>query len=203
MVNGARFLKGHCLSVPKYRRLGQEILTLATNMTADFKTKVNDSQSGFRAFASNTFGTFTFTNNGMGIESEMLANATGAGLRIKEVPITCRYDVAGSTFNPFRHGFSVLNSIVNQFQRKHPLLYFGVPGFVCFVLGLMLALKTLQIFQSNGGFAIGTALSHDTGHVREFRDVHRFDLEFHLNLYFKQWFCTKTQRTSFRAWECS
>lgn len=158
MVNGARFLKGHCLSVPKYRRLGQEILTLATNMTADFKTKVNDSQSGFRAFASNTFATFSFTNNGMGIESEMLANATGAGLRIREVPITCRYDVAGSTFNPFRHGFSVLNSIINQFERKHPLLYFGVPGFVCFILGLGLAFRTLHIFQANGAFAMGTAL---------------------------------------------
>jgi len=158
MVNGARFLKGHSLKVPRYRRIGQEILTFATNMTAEFKTKVNDSQSGFRAFANNTFGTFTFNNSGMGIESEMLADAIDAGLRIKEVPISCRYDVKGSTFNPFRHGLSVLNCIVNQFQRKHPLLYFGVPGFICFVIGLMLALRTLTIFRLSGEFAIGTAL---------------------------------------------
>jgi len=158
MVNGARFLKGHCLDVPKYRRLGQEVLTFATNMTGDFKSKINDSQSGFRAFSSNTFATFTFTNNGMGIESEMLANATGAGLRIKEVPITCRYDVAGSTFNPFRHGFSVLNSIVNQFQRKHPLLYFGVPGFLCFFIGLVLGFWTVYGYRAGDGFWTGKAL---------------------------------------------
>ena len=158
MVNGARFLKGHCLEVPKYRRLGQEILTLATNMTADFKTRVNDSQSGFRAFSSNTFATFKFNNNGMGVESEMLADATGAGLRIKEVPITCRYDIAGSTFNPFRHGFSVLNSIVNQFQRKHPLLYFGVPGFICMFIGLVLGFWTVYGYKYSDAFWVGKAL---------------------------------------------
>ncbi|MGD9780467.1 glycosyltransferase family 2 protein [Methanomethylovorans sp.] len=158
MVNGARFLKGHCLHVPRYRRLGQEVLTFATNMTGDFKSKINDSQSGFRAFASNTFATFTFTNNGMGIESEMLADATGAGLRIKEVPITCRYDIAGSTFNPFRHGFSVLNSIVNQFQRKHPLLYFGVPGFICMFIGLVLGFWTVFGYKIGETFWIGKAL---------------------------------------------
>ena len=48
----------------------------------------------------------------MGIESEMIAEAAGAGLRIKEVPITCRYDVDGSTLNPVKHGLGVLNSIV-------------------------------------------------------------------------------------------
>lgn len=158
MVNGARFLKGHCLDVPKYRRLGQEILTLATNMTADFKTKVNDSQSGFRAFSSNTFPFFKFNNNGMGVESEMLADATGAGLRIKEVPITCRYDIAGSTFNPFRHGFSVLNSIVNQFERKHPLLYFGVPGMIFVFIGMFLGFWTVHGYNAGNGFWVGKAM---------------------------------------------
>lgn len=158
MVNGARFLKGHDLQVPKYRRLGQEVLTFATNIGGGFESKINDSQSGFRAFANNTFATFTFNNNGMGIESEMLADASNACLRIKEVPITCRYDVEGSTFNPLRHGAAVLNSIVNQFQRKHPLLYFGMPGLICFIVGSILAVKTLHTFQVNGGFAIGTAM---------------------------------------------
>ncbi|WP_292470823.1 glycosyltransferase family 2 protein [Methanolobus sp.] len=42
IVNGARFLKGHSVDVPKYRRVGQEVLTFATNMTAD--VKLTDSQ---------------------------------------------------------------------------------------------------------------------------------------------------------------
>lgn len=158
VVNGARFLKGHTLKVPKYRRLGQEILTFATNMTADFKVKVNDSQSGFRAFSKDTFAIFSFNNKGMGIESEMLANATEAGMRIKEVPITCRYDIEGSTFNPVKHGLSVLNSIINHFQRKHPLLYFGVPGFVCLFIGLVLGFWTVYGYKFGDGFWIGKAL---------------------------------------------
>lgn len=156
IVNGARFLEGCSVDVPKYRRVGQEVLTLATNMTAS--VKLNDSQSGFRAFDKSTFGVFKFNNAGMGVESEMVADAAEAGFTITEVPITCRYDVDGSTFNPVEHGFKVLNSIINQFQKKHPLFYFALPGFISFFIGLSLAFRTLYIFQVTGAFAIGTAL---------------------------------------------
>jgi glycosyltransferase involved in cell wall biosynthesis len=156
VVNGARFLKGHCVDVPKYRRVGQEVLTLATNMTAD--VKLTDSQSGFRAFSKETFGVFKFNNTGMGVESEMINDAAAAGFKITEVPITCRYDVEGSTFNPVKHGFSVLNSIINQFQRKHPLLYFGVPGFLTLLTGLTLGFWTIYGYNAGDGFWIGKAL---------------------------------------------
>ncbi len=156
VVNGARFLKGHSVEVPKYRRLGQEILTHATNMTAE--VKLNDSQSGFRAFGKDTFGIFKFNNNGMGVESEMIHDAATAGFKITEVPITCRYDVEGSTFNPVKHGVSVLNSIVNQFQRKHPLLYFGVPGVVVLLIGVCIGLWTIYGYNTGDGFWVGKAL---------------------------------------------
>jgi glycosyltransferase involved in cell wall biosynthesis len=156
VVNGARFLKGHCVDVPKYRRVGQEVLTFATNMTAD--VKLTDSQSGFRAFSKDTFGVFNFNNAGMGVESEMINDAAVAGFKITEVPITCRYDVEGSTFNPVKHGFSVLNSIINQFQRKHPLLYFGVPGLLCLLVGLSLGFWTVYGYKVGESFWIGKAL---------------------------------------------
>ncbi len=156
IVNGARFLDGCCVDVPRYRRMGQEVLTFATNMTSN--VNLNDSQSGFRAFSKETFGVFKFKNTGMGVESEMIADAAAAGFSITEIPITCRYDVEGSTFNPVKHGFCVLGSIINQFQRKHPLLYFGVPGFIVFIFGISLAFRTLVIFQTTGEFAIGTSL---------------------------------------------
>lgn len=156
VVNGARFLKGHCVDVPKYRRVGQEVLTLATNMTAD--VKLTDSQSGFRAFSKETFGVFNFNNAGMGVESEMINDAAAAGFKITEVPITCRYDVEGSTFNPVKHGFSVLNSIINQFQRKHPLLYFGVPGFLTLLTGLTLGFWTIYGYTVGDSFWIGKAM---------------------------------------------
>lgn len=119
VVNGARFLEGHN-DVPAYRRLRQEVLTFAANLNN--VVKVNDSHSGFRAFHSSSFDAFRFTNSGMGIESEMIAEAAETGLCIKEVPITCRYDVGDSTFNPVKHGLGVLNSIVRYIvqTKAHP-----------------------------------------------------------------------------------
>ncbi|AFV22741.1 glycosyl transferase family protein [Methanolobus psychrophilus R15] len=156
MVNGARFLKGHSIKVPSYRRLGQEILTHATNMTAN--VKLNDSQSGFRAFSKETFSAFKFNNNGMGVESEMIHDATVAGFTITEVPISCRYDVEGSTFNPMKHGMNVLGSIINQFERKHPLLYFGLPGLIFVFIGLIIGFWTVYGYNAGNGFWVGKAM---------------------------------------------
>ena len=58
----------------------------------------------------------------------MLADAGKAGLRIKEVEITVRYDVDGSTVNPIQHGIQVLVSILKDMEFKRPLYYFTVPG---------------------------------------------------------------------------
>ena len=41
---------------------------------------ITDSQSGFRAFAADTKEVFRFNQNGLAIESEMLADAANAGL---------------------------------------------------------------------------------------------------------------------------
>ena len=114
MVIGARFLGEHNTVVPMYRRIGQEILTFATNLASGLR--LNDSQSGFRAFSSESFKVFKFHSKGMGIESEMIIAAASAGIRILEVPVTCRYDVGGGNIpGAFKHGFSVLYSIVRYF----------------------------------------------------------------------------------------
>ncbi len=49
MINGSRYLDGNKKDTPLYRRLGQKVLDLFTNM--DSGLSVTDSQSGFRAFA--------------------------------------------------------------------------------------------------------------------------------------------------------
>jgi glycosyltransferase involved in cell wall biosynthesis len=156
MVNGSRFLTGKN-EVPKYRRVGQEVLTRATNMNG---VDVTDSQNGFRAFSKDTFGIFKFRQNGLAVESEMLLEAAEAGLRVVEVPIGCRYDVANaSSEHPLRHGVSVLSFIVSQLQRKHPLLYFGVPGVVLFSMGVILSFQTLYGYKQMGDFWEGKAIA--------------------------------------------
>ena len=60
----------------------------------------------------------------MDIESEMLADAGKAGIRIKEVEIGVRYDVECSTENPVSHGLKVLLKVLKDMEFNKPLYYF-------------------------------------------------------------------------------
>ena len=111
LVNGSRYLDGFDDDTPAYRRVGQRVLDIATNITSG--TSVTDSQSGFRAFKGDTIKYYRFRDTGFGIESEMLADASENNLKIIEVPITVRYDVENSsTKGPVTHGVGVLIKII-------------------------------------------------------------------------------------------
>lgn len=110
MVIGSRFLEKGKHNVPKYRWVGLKVLTLMTNLVSGLTS--SDSQCGFRAFSKASFDCFSFRENGMGIESEMLFDAARANLRIKEAQVDIRYNVDGSSLNPFIHGFKVLGTIL-------------------------------------------------------------------------------------------
>lgn len=112
LVNGSRYMNGPEENTPAYRRVGQKVLDIATNISAG--TRVTDSQSGFRAFSSKSKNVFRFKDTGFGIESEMLVDAAEAGLKIVEVPITVRYDLDGSTKDPITHGVGVLFNIAKD-----------------------------------------------------------------------------------------
>ena len=112
LVNGSRYMNGPEENTPAYRRVGQQVLDNATNISAGIK--VTDSQSGFRAFSPAACKGFRFYDTGFGIESEMLVDVAEAGLKIVEVPITVRYDVDGSTKNPVTHGVGVLLKITKD-----------------------------------------------------------------------------------------
>ena len=112
LVNGSRYMNGPEENTPAYRRVGQKVLDIATNISAG--TKVTDSQSGFRAFSPKSKNVFRFKDTGFGIESEMLVDAAEAGLKIVEVPITVRYDFDGSTKDPITHGVGVLFNIAKD-----------------------------------------------------------------------------------------
>jgi glycosyltransferase involved in cell wall biosynthesis len=112
LVNGSRYINGHEENTPAYRRVGQQVLDKATNISAGID--VTDSQSGFRAFSSKCSSCFRFKDTGFGIESEMLVDAAENGYKIVEVPITVRYDVDGSTKDPVTHGVGVLLTIIKD-----------------------------------------------------------------------------------------
>lgn len=138
LVNGSRYIDGGEKNTPTYRRVGQSVLDIATNING--KTHITDSQSGFRAFAAHTVPVFRFHQTGFGIESEMLTEASKAGLRIKEVKIGVRYDVANNKRNPISHGVTVLVKIIHDMEFNRPLYYFTVPGLVLIIIGLVAGL---------------------------------------------------------------
>lgn len=149
VVNGSRFIVPNGNHVPAYRRVGQEVLTMVTNVGC--RRKLTDSQNGYRAFARNAFTCFSFEHTGMAIESEMLIDASYADLRIKEVQIDVRYDVAGSTYNPVFHGLSVLTTTARIIAKRRPLLIFGSSGIVLLalgVIGIFLEVNALEFSRS-------------------------------------------------------
>lgn len=135
-VNGSRYIEGSKEDdTPGYRRVGQKVLDKATNISSGLN--ITDSQSGFRAFSKKTIPFFKLNDSGFGIESEMLSDAAEAGIKVVEVPITVRYDLNGSTENPITHGVGVLLKIIKDMELRRPLIYFTLPGFIIFLIGVI------------------------------------------------------------------
>ena len=142
VVNGSRYLHGRDENTPRYRRVGQKILDRATNISTGLD--ITDTQSGFRAFSSASIPHFRFRDPGFVVESEMLADAAEAGLRIVEVEVGVRDDVDGSTRNPISHGVSVLLRIIGDLELKRPLYYFTLPGLIIGITGAILSLMFIR-----------------------------------------------------------
>lgn len=159
MVIGSRFLDQQARSlIPGFRRLGQGVLTLATNLGST--VKITDSQSGYRAFRKEVVAGFDYaTPRGMEIESSMVRSAVSRGLRIEEVPIIARYEgLDTSTLKPSSHGMSVLGSILRSIKFEHPLLYFGVSGFMMAVVGVVFGLYSIEQYIAVRSLPFGPSL---------------------------------------------
>lgn len=135
LVIGSRFLMKE-KGVPTYRRAGQKTLDIFTNLGSGFKT--SDSQSGFRAFSARALDNLDFISSGYNVETDMIAHFISRGLVIAEAPITVRYEVPHShKKNPITHGMGILGRLINLISYRSPLLAFGIPGSILFIIGLI------------------------------------------------------------------
>ena len=158
VVNGSRYLSGDSGETPRYRRFGQVVLDKITRLGFSRDVNVTDTQSGFRAFSMKAAHTFTFSTGRLAIDSEMLMDAAKAGLRIKEVDISVRYDVGHSSAHPVAHGIQVLAGVLRNIEFKKPLLAFTVPGLICISIGVALAVYVVQGFYEWGHVPNGPAI---------------------------------------------
>ena len=147
IVIGSRFL-GKQSNVPNYRKLGIKVITQVTN--SSLKTKLTDSQSGFRAYSKQVLSKISLSEIGMGISTEILIKASSKGLRITEVPITILYSGDTSTHNPVSHGTSVLFSTIKFTSIEHPLKFYGIPSVIFLTIGMIFTSLAVQYYVNVG-----------------------------------------------------
>jgi len=156
VVIGSRFLNPNT-KVPGYRKRGIKIITSAANFGADLN--VSDSQSGFRAYSKNAIDVIHLTEEGMSASTEILLKISNKGLSLAEVPITISYEGDTSEHNPLSHGTSVLVNTLKYISTKRPLLFYGGPGFVFLIAGLIAGVMFIDAYLVEGRIFFGSLLA--------------------------------------------
>ena len=154
-VIGSRFLN-NTQKIPKYRKVGIKAITKLTNIVGG--TEISDSQSGFRAYNKKILENIKPTELGMGISTEILIKIQKAGFKITEVPIKILYEGDTSTHNPISHGSSVIFSTIKYVAIERPLTFYGIPGVIFLVVGLIFGTWAIQIFSEQGKIITNIAL---------------------------------------------
>ncbi|MGD1055579.1 MAG: glycosyltransferase family 2 protein [Nitrososphaerales archaeon] len=156
VVIGSRFLKGGQSGMPGYRRVGVATINKVSGQMA--YAGITDSQSGYRAYDRKAIELLSPSEMGMGASTEILSRAGEAHLKILEVPVEISYDEGSSTHNPVYHGLDVLLSTVKQLSIKHPLIFYGVPGFASLLVALGFWWWTLSLFEQTHALVTNLAL---------------------------------------------
>ena len=155
VVLGSRFLDNNT-DTPGYRKRGIKIITSAANFGADFK--VSDAQSGFRAYSKSAINAIHPTEQGMAVSTEILLKISNKGLSLAEVPITTSYDGDTSKQNPVPHGISVLMNTIKYVSIRHPIKFYGIPGFVSIIAGLVCSILFLDAYLNDQVIFYGSLL---------------------------------------------
>lgn len=142
IVIGSRFLK-MANEIPAHRKTVNVMLNKLTN------NSVSDTQSGFRGYGRRAIEEITPSEMGMGVDSEILMSASELGFSICEVPVSVKYgEGKTSIHNPIFHTMDVISSIVKATSIRHPLIFYGIPGFILVMLGLFYAIRTVAKFSA-------------------------------------------------------
>ena len=154
IVVGSRFMDVES-NTPAWRKVGQHALTAATNFASG--VPLSDSQNGFRVLSYKAINTLQFRTAGFSVESEMQFLIKKHDLSVQEVAIAVNYDERPKR-NPIAHGLQVLNGIMRMVGQNRPLFFFGVPGMIIVMIGLVLAFLVVDTYGKYSQLAVGTAI---------------------------------------------
>jgi glycosyltransferase involved in cell wall biosynthesis len=154
IVVGSRYLQPNSL-VPRSRVWGHRFFNLFTRVAAGVTS--SDSQSGFRAFSPHALRTITFRSGGFSVESEMQFIARENDLKLVEVPITISYPDRPKR-SVVAHGMGVFNGVLRLIGQYRPLLFFGLPGLILLLVGLIWGFVVVNIYSRTQSLAVGYAM---------------------------------------------
>lgn len=117
---------------PLHRYIGNPVLTWMVNFI--FHTHFSDTHSGFRAITREALDRLPLKTGGMEFASEMLVMASKEHLKIIEVPIDYYPRQTPSKLHSFADGWRHVRFVL----LMKPLPFVAVPGFLFFVIGLLL-----------------------------------------------------------------
>jgi len=156
VVIGSRFLDD-TTKASGYRKTGIKVITSAANYGTNFK--VSDSQSGFRAYSKDAIDAIHPTEQGMSVSTEILMKISNKGLSVAEVPITISYEGDTSEQNSLSHGMGVLMNTIKYVSIKHPLKFYGLPGLVLIIAGLVFGAIFLEAYLNDKTIFYGSLLA--------------------------------------------
>jgi glycosyltransferase involved in cell wall biosynthesis len=154
MVVGSRYM-GVANTAPLYRKVGQRIMTMLTNLSSGVKS--TDSWSGFRAFSQSAVEKIKFHEGGWGADPEFQFQAREFQLRVAEIPIAAVYEEKAKR-NPVAHGLQTVNAVLRLVGQHRPLLFFGVPGSLLVIAGLACGAWVVDSYTKGHILAVGIAL---------------------------------------------
>jgi glycosyltransferase involved in cell wall biosynthesis len=150
VVLGSRFMeKTGSADMPAYRRFGIKVITKLSNGSSE--NTVSDSQSGFRAYNKNAIEKLAgISENGMSASIELIRAISKNGLKVCEVPVSCKYGnslgVKTSSENPLSHGIGLIMSIVKLVVEDKPITCLGIPGVLSVLAGFLFGVWMLNIY---------------------------------------------------------
>ena len=141
--------------IPSERRFGHKVLNYLTWMFSGIK--VSDSQNGYRAFSPKAYKQLHFGSKGFTVESEMQFLASKYNLRVVDVPVTIQYH-GKEKRSPWKQGANVLSGIISLTSQYRPLIFFSVPGIICFCAGVIWGIVVINRYIKYDQLAVGYAM---------------------------------------------
>ena len=122
----------------------------ALNKSVSISSKTletTDALCGYRAFSRKAYSKVRQIDNSMSGSAELLVQLSEQGMKFVDIPVDVRYDMEDtSTQGPVSLGMDILTGILQTISMKRPRLFFGVPGFISLIVGIILLYITLDTF---------------------------------------------------------